>query len=91
MDPDDFRRRVIQVSAIAGVIILVSAMESILMYYASRFDKVPRHTSSGILSGQDRVNELRRTSDEEMVRDNPLVRYIHRSTTFFITNYCTGQ
>jgi len=44
MDPDDFRRRVIQVSAIAGIILLVSAGESILLY-ASRFDKVGTRTT----------------------------------------------
>jgi hypothetical protein len=38
MDPDDFRRRVILVSAIAGTIILVAAGECMLLY-ASRFDK----------------------------------------------------
>src|SRR5712691_4504560 len=55
MDPDDFYKHVICVSAIAGVILLVSARESILLY-ASCFKKVPQHTS--ILSGQGWVDEL---------------------------------
>lgn len=55
MDPDDFCRRVTLVSAIATVILLVSARECLLLY-GSRFDKVPQHTSK--LSGQDWIDEL---------------------------------
>ena len=52
MDPDDFRRRI---ALIAGMIILMAVRDCVLLY-ASRFDKVPQHTS--ILSGQDWINEL---------------------------------
>jgi hypothetical protein len=55
MDSDDFGRHAIQFYAIAGIIIVVSIRECILLY-ASHFVKVPQHTS--ILSGQDWINEL---------------------------------
>lgn len=55
MDTDDYRRRVILVSSIAALVILLSAREAILLY-ASRFNKVPQHTS--ILSGQNWIDEL---------------------------------
>jgi len=55
MDPDDFWRRVIQVSAITGIVILLAVKEYIL-FYGACFDKVPQHIS--ILSGQDWINEL---------------------------------
>ena len=38
MDPDDFRRRVVLVSAIAGIITLVAVMDCMLLYRASRLD-----------------------------------------------------
>jgi hypothetical protein len=55
MDTDDYRRRVILVSSIAILVILLSAREAIVLY-ASRFEKVPQHTS--ILSGQEWIDEL---------------------------------
>jgi hypothetical protein len=55
MDPSNYQRLVIQVSALAGIILLVYARESVLLY-ASRFDKVPQHMF--ILTGQDWINEL---------------------------------
>jgi hypothetical protein len=55
MDPNDFRRRVLQISIIAGIILLLYAKEAILLY-ASRFDKLPQHNSR--LSGQQWIDEL---------------------------------
>jgi hypothetical protein len=53
---DDIRRRVvIQVVGMAALLLLLAARESLLLY-ASRFNKVPQHTS--ILSGQDWLDEL---------------------------------
>jgi hypothetical protein len=53
---DDVQRRiVIQVTAMAVLLMLVAARESVLLY-ASRFDKLPQHTL--ILSGHDWLDEL---------------------------------
>lgn len=52
---DDIRTRVIQVTAIVGIFLLLTAKETLLLY-ASRFDKVPKHTS--VLSGQNWIDEL---------------------------------
>jgi hypothetical protein len=60
MNPDkesdeDFHMHVIQICAIAGINLLLSARECIVLYVL-RFVKVPQHTS--ILSGQGWINEL---------------------------------
>ena len=55
MDPDDFWRCIIQVSALARIIIILVVRECVLLC-ASSFDKVPQHTS--ILSGQDWIDKL---------------------------------
>ena len=57
MDPsaDDLQRHIIQVSALAAIVLLISAREAILLY-PSRFDKVPQHKS--MLSDQDWINKL---------------------------------
>ncbi|KAF8500752.1 hypothetical protein F5888DRAFT_1675884 [Russula emetica] len=72
MDPDDFRRRVIQVSAIAGIILLVSAGESILLY-ASRFDKVGTRATGKTLPHQHRTSyePVIDVTDGELDHDNP--------------------
>jgi hypothetical protein len=46
MDPDIYRRRKLKkkVCTIAAIIVLIAVRESILLY-ASRFDKIPQHTS----------------------------------------------
>jgi hypothetical protein len=55
MDTDELQRRIVLVSALTGLIMLLYAKDAILQY-ASRFDKVPQHTS--ILSGQHWIDKL---------------------------------
>jgi hypothetical protein len=97
MDPDDFQRRVIQVSAIAGIILLVSAGESILLY-ASRFDKVGTRatgeyafragqptwsssTQNAAASASTSYEPVIDVTDGELDHDNPQVIYILQTTT----------
>jgi len=49
------RRILIQIIAFSGLIMMQAIKECILLY-ASRFNRVPQHTSA--LSGQDWINEL---------------------------------
>ena len=54
-DADDFQRRIVQIAAMAALIMLLATRDCIVLY-ALCFDKVPQHTS--ILSGQDWIDEL---------------------------------
>ncbi|KAI0251351.1 hypothetical protein BJV78DRAFT_484658 [Lactifluus subvellereus] len=55
MIPEDLSVHLIEVAAVAGLLLVTTAGASALAY-ASRFDKVPQHTSRH--SGQGRINEL---------------------------------
>ncbi len=54
-DADNFWRHIVQIAAMAALIMLLATRDCIVLY-ALRFDKVPQHTS--ILSGQDWIDEL---------------------------------
>jgi len=75
MDPDDFYKHVIRVSAITKVTLLVSARESILLY-ASCFKKVPQHTS--ILSSQGWVDELISGHDGQFYNNMGMHKHVYQ-------------
>ena len=83
MDPnaDDLQRRIVQVSALAAIVLLISAREAILLC-ASRFDKVPQHTS--MLSGQDWINELVDGHDGQFYNKFGMHKHVFRSLLFVL-------
>lgn len=81
MDPDDFRRQVIQVAAIAGIILLASARDSILLY-ALRFNKVPQHTS--ILSGRGWIDELISGHDGQFYNEMGINKHVFRALLYVL-------
>jgi hypothetical protein len=78
MDPRarDLQRLIIHVSAIAIIAILISVKEAIALY-ASRFDKIPQHTS--ILSGQDWINELIAGHDGRFYNEMGMKKHVFRA------------
>src|SRR5712672_2292282 len=92
MDPDpdeslnhdeSHRRRVIQVSATVGIILLLSINDCLLLY-GLHFDKIPQHTS--ILLGQGWINELIAGHDGRFYNKMGIQKHVFRLLVSVLQN-----